>query len=393
MIRKTRHVVGLACATTLFAIAAYAADAPAEDPAVTAAKNRQAIAEADAAAAKARLGELTATRPTGAVTAENLNIEGKIRAYRAAETAADMIMARISVVNPVPKKVVLFSVKEVADISAYQAFLTQADLLKKSAPALTLPNLFVDQPAPGPCVAPAGPAAAAVPLLLPIDAALQLLSLFKTDQSLKGADVTLDDFGISALLAQRLIAANIPVAYPPSYFPTAFTPPVPGRLDETLDTFNQDRRKMNEFLSKIADKKQEVARRIAAEKNAACKDLLNGDTAKLDRQEASVKAAIAARDAVFETLLKADAQSGLTLLQSLARAELLAKNYSGAHILQLKPVAAGGATITRTNIFGSKIFFSGGVVLSFMLLNATGDVVAAGTVPMYGGIVRDEEMK
>jgi len=383
-------------------------DATNSDPEIAAAKRAQALAEAKAATAKAEadlakaeadkakamLGEITQTTPKGTATAEGLSVEGKIRAYRAAETAATAIAE--AVLKKSPQKVVVFSAKEMNDITFWQSFLQQATVLQNQLAAPTLPPLFADNP--GQCAPPktargVPPAVRTVPPLMAIDAALQLLSLFKVDRTVKGADVTLDDFAIAALVGGKLAAAKISVAYPPSYYPGAFAPSSAPRTTQALATLTQRRQTLIDFSTNIDTKKQQIAQRSTQEQQQACKDRYAEDIALLDNLQTRVKTSIGLLDAFFAGILKADAQSGVTLLQTLIAAEQLSTTFQSAHTLQLKPVAAGGATMTTTNIFGSKISFSGGVVISYMLFDSAGVLVDAATVPQYGGFVDEKEMQ
>lgn len=221
--KTVRLCLVFAASLSLASPTAMAADST--DPAVLAAQQAQAIAEArkaaaeaDLATAKARLGEVTQPLPTGAGTATNLNIEGKLLAYRAADKAADQIAAaiRAALAAQTPPRLVFLSVKEVANISLLQAFNQQASLLLEQVSQLEIPKDIPRLcPKPGAVFQPQ----VTFPPGVAIDAALTLLRLFKTDRTLVGEDVTLDDFAILALLVSKL--GGIEVVYPPSYFPDA----------------------------------------------------------------------------------------------------------------------------------------------------------------------------
>jgi hypothetical protein len=364
-----------------------------EDAAIADAKKRQAIAEAEAAEAKARLGAITAATPKGTATVDGLSVEGKIRAYRAAATAADEITK--DVLSAKPTAIVFFSAKEIADITTYRAFLRQADLVQSLALPLVLPPLFADQPSGTSCVPPPRVATKAIPPLVGIDAALQVLSLFKADRSIKGADVTLDEFAVAALVAERLID-KVTVVYPPSYYPSAFQQGATPELDKRFNALTALLQAHIKFSLQISARRQEVAalaETAEARKDPVCKQRYVEDLAALDLVQARVKAIAVALDQLFANFVKADAQTGLTLLQTLAAAEQLATQFKSAHVLQLRAVAAGGATMTKTNIFRTRILFSGGAVIAYMLFADTGAIVKAGTVPVYGGVVPETEMK
>jgi hypothetical protein len=63
-------------------------------------------------------------------------------------------------------------------------------------------------------------------------------------------------------------------------------------------------------------------------------------------------------------------------------------NDSGWRILALKALESGGAIITTTSIFGSKIHFSGGAVATYALFSVDGSLACSGNVFDYGGYLR-----
>jgi hypothetical protein len=61
------------------------------------------------------------------------------------------------------------------------------------------------------------------------------------------------------------------------------------------------------------------------------------------------------------------------------------------HVLILKALESGGSQITHSNIFGSKVFFSGGAVASYSLFTLNGHLSCSGNVYDYGGYLRAED--
>jgi hypothetical protein len=57
-------------------------------------------------------------------------------------------------------------------------------------------------------------------------------------------------------------------------------------------------------------------------------------------------------------------------------------------ILAVKALESGGALITTTNIFGSKVHFGGGAVATYALFSFEGSLACSGNVFDYGGYVR-----
>ncbi|HEV3041657.1 MAG TPA: hypothetical protein VHA33_28085 [Candidatus Angelobacter sp.] len=62
-------------------------------------------------------------------------------------------------------------------------------------------------------------------------------------------------------------------------------------------------------------------------------------------------------------------------------------------ILYLKALESGGSLITKTNVLGNKVFFSGGSVATFALFALDGDLKCSGNVFDYGGFVKAEDFK
>jgi len=375
-----------------------ATGADSTDPAVLAAQQAQALAEArkataeaDLAAAKARFGEVTQPLPTGAGTATNLNIEGKILAYRAADKAADQIAAaiRTALAGQTPSRIVFLSVKEVTNIALLQAFDQQATLLLDQVSQLQIPGGI---PRPCPEGGAEGPRALALaPPGVAIDAALTLLRLFKTDRTLVGEDVTLDDFAIVALLVGKL--NGIDIVYPPSYFPDAFGSGVVAAVYDKFNKLAQAQSTVANVQDRIAAKKQEIAdRKTQAGKDKACAAMLDADAARLEEFANKVSVFKEALSEVNTALTKTSDQSGMALIQSLVLAERLATRMQGAFLLQVKPIAAGGTTHTSTNIFGTSFSFSGGAIVSYVLYRPDGIVATAGTVPVFAGLFKDEKL-
>jgi hypothetical protein len=66
----------------------------------------------------------------------------------------------------------------------------------------------------------------------------------------------------------------------------------------------------------------------------------------------------------------------------------VAMHDSDWQILAVKALESGGALITTTNIFGSKVHFGGGAVATYALFSFEGNLACSGNVFDYGGYVR-----
>ena len=367
-------------------------------------------AQAQADEAKAKLGSFdTSGLPKGSGEASSLNIEAKILAYQAVDRIADKIADAVAVKKP--SSVVIYSDNELDAVLQFQAFHQQATLLDANAKATAggsitapkLPPLTSDTSCtaanPAPAIAlDAGEAGggAALPL---VGVALQVLSLFKVDKKISGQDVTVTDFALVTKVMGKLIDRNIPVIYPPSYLPgvlAASGSDAFGRSQtmKDLGALTANSAAMDTVGSLVATRRGELDQRAAAKgATAACKALFKSDLAKLTQRETDAKALKATIDQVSGSIMKVDDKTGVSSLLRLVIAETMANRFKSAHILQIMPTAAGGATLAKTNFFNTRFLFSGGAIVSYLLLDgATGATVLAGTVPNYGGFIGEDQL-
>lgn len=371
---------------------------------VAMAQARRDIAQAQADEAKATLGTLdTSGLPKGSGEATSLNVEAKILAYQSVDSVATKIAAKVAAIKPKPATIVIYSDKELGAVQQFRAFQQQAAVFHKAVAGATrtgvsgipsLPQLESDNT----CVSPRAPAAVAeagggIAPLAVVGTALQVLSIFKTDKKVTGIDVDVADFALAADVAGKLIEQNIVVVYPPTFLPGAFSlkPGAPASvMFKEYDALGADSATLEAFLGLILARRDTI-NKLAATKgiSASCKTIFARDLAKLSQYEAAAKMLKAAVDQELAFLIKVDEKTGATSLQALVAAETLATHFGVTpYVLQLKPIAAGGATLTKTNLFSTHFYFSGGAVVSFLLLDgASGNVVLADTIPAYGGFV------
>lgn len=394
------------------AYAQSADDVAAAQRQVAMAQARRDIEQANAEEARAKLGTLdTSVLPKGTGETTSLNVEAKILAYQSVNTVATKIAAKVAALSPKPSAIVIYSDKEIGAVQQFRSFQQQAAVFHKAVansagtgtsgiPAL--PKLESDSTCAS--LTPSAPAVAAeeagggIAPLTVVGTALQLLSIFKTDKKLTGIDVDIADFALATDVAGKLIEQQIAVVYPPTFFLRAFSvkpgAPTSVVLSE-YDVLGADSTNLEAFLGLITARRDTI-NELAAGKvaSASCKNIFARDIAKLSHYESVAKALKAAGDQQLTSLIKIDDKTGITSLQALVAAETFATHFNAApFVLQLKPIAAGGATLTQTNLFTTHFYFSGGAVVSFLLLDtASGNVVLAGTIPAYGGFVEASQL-
>jgi hypothetical protein len=153
---------------------------------------------------------------------------------------------------------------------------------------------------------------------------------------------------------------------------------------------------MDTWLAEIGKKKAGIAKRSEDKKTIpkACVTVFPQDLATLEFHEARIKGMKARGDKFVAAATTVDEKTGASLLQLLASSETMARQHLGAYVLQLKPIAGGGATYTKTSILTSSFRFSGGAVVSYLLLDGQdGSVSRSGTVREYGGFIKSDELQ
>ncbi|KQV50565.1 hypothetical protein ASC95_14475 [Pelomonas sp. Root1217] len=351
------------------------------------AEARKAAAEAEAAEAKARLGSLTATAPTGAAT--GLSAEGKLLAYAAVDDVARIIAAEVKrTVNDLP--VVIYSAKELNAVVQARAVLRSVQDLHKAMGSFRVSKLAAEV---DDCKEP-GEGGATVPVL---DALSIVQSLFKVSKNVEGADVTVDDFALaSAVLRQLRLAGVNNVVYPSQYFAGAFSDPnkdplANSEIAKGLAALNTDLAQVDLRLTEIAKRREKVQQRAddkTKPATPACQAAFAEAKILFDNGEARGTALKTRANAIIASAAAIDEATGAIRLQVLAQMEELSKGRAGAHVLQLKPVGAGGTTLTKTNLFWTNFFVSGSAVVAYMLTDTAGAVVSSGVVGEHGGQVK-----
>ncbi len=338
---------------------------------------------------KATIGTLdTSKLPAGTASAATTEIESKILAYKSADTGLDNIVSEIGSLKVRPAKILIFDEKSLQaltahkSISAQSAFLlARIDNLKKvSAPSYDCAALVGVDKSPG--------------FLVVADTALQVLSLFKSNTTLTGTKVGLDDFALYSALIEKLRVIGLESVYVPLYYPdlngNSESVPQILMLYTELERRSID---LGESLGKIVKYKEQLDKFIKDEANPGCKEKLTAQKASLVEKESEIKQLQPYLTQIQAAMLKVDEKSGLSLMMQLVNAEKIKNAASGAHLLQMKPIEAGGTAKVKTTILGSRLSFGGGSVIAYMLADPKGTLVKSGLFSTYGGYVRAKDIE
>lgn len=338
---------------------------------------------------KATIGTLdTSKLPAGTVSNTTTEIESKILAYKSADIGLEKIVSEINALGVRPTKVLIFDEKSLQALTAHKSISAQSsfliakiDSLKRvTAPSYDCNALTNSEKAP---VAP----------LVVVDTALQVLALFKSNTSLTGTKVDLDEFALYSALTEKLRSKGIASVYVPLYYPDLANDdeavPQIMVLYAELEKRSTD---LGESLTKITKYKEQLEKFVKVETNPACKEKLLEQQNDLGNKESEIKRLQPYLTQIQGAMLKVDEKTGLSLLMQLVSAEKIKNAATGAHLLQLKSISAGGTAKIKTTVLGSRLSFGGGSLLAYMLADPKGSLVKSGLFPTYGGFVRAKDI-
>src|SRR5574337_572239 len=358
-------------------------------------------AQADAALAtfKAKVGEVPTSGYTGDVTLKEKagTMEAALLAAKAAKEAAQRIADALPKQNP-KKILLLYGAAEVPNFQALTAYRAQIPWVRKRFDDAQEASNDANRRAP----APADFKVEAVPLAaaagLGLDAVNKLLGFFRTDYTVGGVDLTLEDSLLVHALAGLIADSdkNLDVQLPAVYNPGALSDAGSGILNEltTLSLLRSGAQDKANQHDKLSARFTEDAKKATGEAKTKLED-----KAKLHKVAADAwKAAIGLYDSFFSKLITAD-DKGAVPLTNVIREGVVAEVLSKANLLLLvKLQRSGGAYYTKKNmwtLFGGMPFFHmGGVVASFVLLDGkTGTVQSSGVIPVHGGFLKAGDLQ
>lgn len=349
---------------------------------------RKAQADAALAAFKAKVGEVPASGYTGDVTLKDKagTMEAALLAAKAVKTAAQRIVDALPQQSS-KKIVLLYAAAEIPNFQALIAYRAQTPWVRKRFDDAQKASNDADQKAP----APADFKPEAVPLAaaagLGLDAVNKLLGFFRTDYTVQGVDLTLEDSLLVHAIAGLIAGSgkNLDVQLPAVYNPGALSDAGSGILNELTDL---------SLLRSGAQDKANHHDKLSAHFSKDAKMATGEEKAKLHKVAADAwKAAIGLYDSFFSKLTTAD-DKGAVPLTNVIREGVVAEVLSKDNLLLLvKLQKFGGAYYTKKNMWtffgGMPFFHMGGVVASFILLDGkSGTVHKSGVIPVHGGFVK-----
>jgi hypothetical protein len=372
----------------------------AADAAKAEADASKAKVDAGLAAFKARFGDVPASPYKGDVTLkENAGkTEAILLAAQAARHAAAVIAEAI---KTKATEVMLIAYADVPTFDNVMQFRVELGILQKAfADMEHISDAAREKEPADPGKPPQAKAARApkkeraVPPIaaagLALEAADKLLGFFRTDYTVGGIDVTLEDATLIHELAGRLTVNGVTVYLPRLFNGNELTrtgADVIAELAEmalrkadgvaTAAAHDRLTAVWTERASKEADEERKKGMTAAAEAHKRASD--------------AIRKAIALCDSWFDKLSSRGGNSAVVPIIAMIREQAMMKALDGGRaLLVVKLHAAGGSYYTKKNIWtafgGMPFFHMGGMVASFALIaGTTGAVAAAGTVPVHGG--------
>lgn len=355
---------------------------------------QKAEAEAAAAAFKAQVGEVPNSGYSGDVTLEVKagTTEVALLAAKAVITAAQSIEEKIPP-EADGKTILLYSLAEVPDFQALVAYRAQITLLDREFNDAKATSDEAEGIAPTDrAERETVPLAAAAGLAL--NAVNKLLGFFRTDYTVGGVDVSLEDslliHALAGLIAEP--AKNRKARLPAVFNPGALSDSGTGILKEITDL---SRRKLNgEETAKRHEQASAEFRELAEQETDDEEKVALLKKAEAHTKAADVwKTAIGFYDGFFSKLNAADDQGTVPFTNVISENEVFAALTGGDLLLIVRIQKSGGAYYTKKNMWtffgGMPFYFMGGTVVSFVLLDGTaGTVVSSGVVPVDGGFVK-----
>jgi len=366
-----------------------------------AADSKKSQADASLAALKAQIGDIPASGFTGDVTVKDKAgvIEAALLSAKSVNVVSGKITAMIGPETIKGKIVLLYSASEVPIFQSLLSFRAQIAIVQNAfTQALSVSN-DAEQQAPDegakmefvPIVAAAG---------LALDALNKAIGFFRTDYTVGGIDVAIEDAMLVNSLASSLIAKNstTKVRLPAVYNAQAVASTFGAGIGKQLTDMATEKARLQ--VKAIQHEKASAAYTEKAGKASDLgkkAELLNQAKVRKDAADA-LKAVINVYDAFYAKLVTADDKGALALTNVIREAVLADALQNGDLLLLVKVHKLGGAYYTKKNLltfFGGMPFYHmGGVVGSFALIEGKdGNVLASGVVPIHGGFVKANDLE
>jgi len=221
-----------------------------------------------------------------------------------------------------------------------------------------------------------------VPLTLLPEAATGMLksfidvaALFRTDTVIQGKTVSIEEVALVSQLARSLkgIKRDLNVFYPKIY-PPQLLAEAPPDIINTANELNIERLFAEDTVRRFEGLDEEK------KKDSPYKDAIP-----------MLKGLIDQCNKLTSSLFKASGENGANPLISLIKAEKIIKilGEPASYVLYVKVLKAAGSNKTKRNLFtGTRLYHSGGSIISYALFDNQGAVKIANTLYNYDGYLQ-----
>lgn len=318
------------------------------------------------------------------------SIEASLLAARAINIAADRVAKRLDKKVNAGESVILYAGSDLPDFQSLISFRTQCHLIEQALDeAITKVDAArtkaqVLLPPRVEFVSPAVIGAA-------FDAANKILGFFRTDYSIQGVAVTVDDLLLINSLANVMTDKGVKIKLPTLYNASALLSisPVVAQLDSLTAKRVALQQKLNLAPALVDDLTAAAAKETDPLKKA--KEVEAAANLKAASDEGKVTVSL--YDGLLTKLTTPDDKAKLPLGAIIQQDAIRTALQNGSKLMTVKVSSTGGTYYTRKNLwsfFGTMPFFTmGGAVINYTLLDGnSGVVLSAGAIPIDGGFFK-----
>lgn len=291
------------------------------------------------------------------------------------------------------QKIYIFGSKEFPTFQRLLTFRFQKELIKqafKAAGVMKPEGEEGRKEVPALAVASAG-----------LDAFSKILGFFKTDYTVGGIEVKLDEslllFSVAGGLKKQGKEVHLPLVYEPNTQGSTVEE-LTKALADLVDLRSRAVAASNQMKDAIADNEKKAA---APNLDPATKDALLATAAALKAKVDQLKGVIALYDSFVESLTTPDSNATVPLM-AIAReysiAAALEDHGKGSAVLLLRLENSGGGYLLKKNLLTAlwkmPLYHMGGATVAYLLLSGPdGQVLAGDIIPMYGGFVKTDHLR
>lgn len=348
---------------------------------------QKALAEAQTQVAVAKyVGDVKAGPYTGTVDMKEKagTEEALLLAARAVKKSAEMVAEAVKKTDI--GKLYIFSLKEFPSFQRLLSFRFRKEIIKQAfaAAGISTPVDALEAVAAAPALIAAG-----------FDAFSKMLGFFKSDYTVGGIDVKLDEslllFSVAGALKEK------DVHLPTIFEPKALDSTIAALVVELADLFKLRTLTVNE-AGRTKDVIATLEKDAADPENAATKEALLKNALALKPRLEQLDGVIALYDSFASSLTTPDTNGVLPLTDVAQEFAIDTALKADAAVLLLRLENSGGGYLLKKNIWtglGSMpLFHMGGATVTYLLLSGReGKVLAGDVVPFYGGFVRTDKLR